>query len=47
MSSFAAPLLQDGVLTIRLGDKGTYVINKQTPNRQLWFSSPIRYLPPV
>ncbi|ELR15228.1 iron donor protein CyaY, putative [Acanthamoeba castellanii str. Neff] len=31
----------DGVLTIRLGDKGTYVINKQTPNRQLWFSSPI------
>ncbi|KAL6076607.1 ferroxidase [Balamuthia mandrillaris] len=31
----------DGVLTIRLGDKGTYVLNKQTPNRQIWFSSPL------
>lgn len=30
-----------GVLTIRLGEQGTYVINKQTPNRQLWWSSPI------
>ena len=25
------------------GDGGTYVINKQTPNRQIWLSSPIRY----
>ncbi|XP_065836763.1 frataxin, mitochondrial-like [Oscarella lobularis] len=34
--------LSDGVLTISLGkDLGTYVINKQTPNRQLWFSSPL------
>lgn len=31
-----------GVLTLKLGDgKGTYVINKQTPNRQLWWSSPL------
>lgn len=30
-----------GVLTIRLGKLGTYVINKQTPNRQIWMSSPV------
>ena len=31
-----------GVLNIRLGPSlGTWVINKQTPNRQLWWSSPI------
>lgn len=31
-----------GVLTVKLGgDKGTYVINKQTPNKQLWLSSPV------
>lgn len=35
-------ILQDGVLTVQLGSKGTYVINKQTPNRQIWLSSPIR-----
>ncbi|XP_054439025.1 frataxin, mitochondrial isoform X2 [Pteronotus mesoamericanus] len=30
-----------GVLTIKLGgDLGTYVINKQTPNKQIWLSSP-------
>ncbi|XP_007890841.1 frataxin, mitochondrial [Callorhinchus milii] len=30
-----------GVLTVNLGrDLGTYVINKQTPNRQIWLSSP-------
>ncbi|XP_068452354.1 frataxin, mitochondrial [Clinocottus analis] len=30
-----------GVLTVKLGgDHGTYVINKQTPNRQIWLSSP-------
>lgn len=28
------------MLTIKLGDKGTYVINKQPPNKQLWLSSP-------
>eukprot|EP01138_Halocafeteria_seosinensis_P012975 gb/GECG01013253.1/.p1 GENE.gb/GECG01013253.1/~~gb/GECG01013253.1/.p1 ORF type:complete len:222 (+),score=24.33 gb/GECG01013253.1/:1-666(+) len=30
-----------GVLTVNLGEQGTYVINKQTPNRQIWWSSPI------
>ncbi|XP_017419279.1 frataxin, mitochondrial isoform X2 [Vigna angularis] len=29
------------VLTVKLGDCGTYVLNKQTPNRQLWLSSPL------
>lgn len=34
--------LSDGVLTVALGNKfGTYVINKQTPNKQIWLSSPI------
>ncbi|KAL9270029.1 Frataxin, mitochondrial-like protein [Drosera capensis] len=28
------------VLTLKLGDLGTYVLNKQTPNRQIWLSSP-------
>ncbi|XP_005181547.2 frataxin homolog, mitochondrial [Musca domestica] len=30
----------DGVLTVNLGKHGTYVINRQTPNRQIWLSSP-------
>ena len=30
-----------GVLTVKLGrGLGTYVINKQTPNKQIWLSSP-------
>ncbi|ELU05232.1 hypothetical protein CAPTEDRAFT_156441 [Capitella teleta] len=30
-----------GVLTVQLGgDRGTYVINKQSPNKQVWLSSP-------
>ncbi|KAL3820989.1 hypothetical protein ACJIZ3_006894 [Penstemon smallii] len=29
------------VLTLKLGSLGTYVINKQTPNRQIWMSSPL------
>ncbi|XP_021725523.1 frataxin, mitochondrial-like [Chenopodium quinoa] len=29
------------VLTMKLGDLGTYVVNKQTPNRQIWLSSPV------
>ena len=33
---------QDGILSLKLGSKGTYVINKQSPNRQIWFSSPMR-----
>jgi len=32
--------LANGVLTLQLSQHGTYVINKQTPNRQLWLSSP-------
>ncbi|XP_030368106.1 frataxin, mitochondrial isoform X3 [Strigops habroptila] len=37
--------LGSGVLTVKLGgDMGTYVINKQTPNRQIWLSSPTRYI---
>jgi frataxin len=31
-----------GVMSIKLGaPHGTWVINKQTPNRQIWWSSPI------
>ncbi|KAH7104685.1 hypothetical protein BKA62DRAFT_614808 [Auriculariales sp. MPI-PUGE-AT-0066] len=30
-----------GVLTLNLGDKGTYVVNKQPPNQQIWLSSPL------
>ncbi|KAF9557848.1 Frataxin [Agrocybe pediades] len=30
-----------GVLTLNLGKHGTYVINKQPPNKQIWLSSPI------
>eukprot|EP00041_Stephanoeca_diplocostata_P028488 m.809461 g.809461 ORF g.809461 m.809461 type:complete len:202 (+) comp23383_c1_seq16:311-916(+) len=30
----------DAVLTVDLADHGTYVINKQTPNQQIWLSSP-------
>ncbi|KAK0078327.1 hypothetical protein PV325_002679 [Microctonus aethiopoides] len=30
-----------GVLTVKFGSKyGTYVINRQTPNKQIWLSSP-------
>ena len=35
---------QSGVLTLKLGEHGTYVINKQPPNKQIWLSSPTRYL---
>ncbi|XP_057955912.1 frataxin, mitochondrial isoform X1 [Malania oleifera] len=31
------------VLTLKLGTLGTYVVNKQTPNRQIWLSSPVRH----
>jgi len=31
----------DGILNIQL-EQGTYCLNKQTPNKQIWFSSPIR-----
>ncbi|KAI4790282.1 hypothetical protein KUCAC02_034728, partial [Chaenocephalus aceratus] len=30
-----------GVLTVKVDrEHGTYVINKQTPNKQIWLSSP-------
>ncbi|KAI8379562.1 uncharacterized protein BYT42DRAFT_569222 [Radiomyces spectabilis] len=29
-----------GVMTLKLGEHGTYVINKQPPNQQIWLSSP-------
>lgn len=32
---------QDGILTVALGNYGTYVINRQTPNKQIWLSSPV------
>ncbi|KAL8276194.1 hypothetical protein RQP46_011406 [Phenoliferia psychrophenolica] len=32
---------KSGVLTLNLGDNGTYVINKQPPNKQIWLSSPL------
>lgn len=34
-------LIQAGVFTIVHPDKGTYVLNKQPPNKQIWLSSPI------
>lgn len=33
--------LSNGVLTVVVDDQNTYVINKQTPNKQIWLSSPI------
>ncbi|KAH6917624.1 Frataxin [Coprinopsis sp. MPI-PUGE-AT-0042] len=30
-----------GVLTLSMGEHGTYVINKQPPNKQIWLSSPV------
>ncbi|VUC27176.1 unnamed protein product [Clonostachys rosea] len=30
-----------GVMTIGITGKGTYVLNKQPPNKQIWLSSPI------
>lgn len=33
--------LQAGVLTVEVPGAGTYVLNKQPPNKQIWLSSPI------
>jgi frataxin len=33
--------VQSGVLTLSLGSRGTYVLNKQGPNKQIWSSSPV------
>lgn len=30
-----------GVVRLHLGDAGGYVVNTQTPNRQIWLSSPV------
>lgn len=32
---------QAGVLTLHFPPHGTYVLNKQPPNRQIWLSSPV------
>lgn len=37
---------QQGVLNVVMGEHGTWVLNKQTPNRQVWWSSPIRFVRP-
>ncbi|TRY63675.1 hypothetical protein TCAL_16567 [Tigriopus californicus] len=33
--------LSNGVLTVETPEHGTYVINKQGPNQQIWLSSPL------
>lgn len=33
--------VKSGVLSITFPPNGTYVLNKQPPNRQIWLSSPI------
>jgi len=33
--------LRGGILTLELDDGRQYVINKHTPNRQIWLSSPV------
>jgi frataxin len=37
---------QSGVLTLNLGTHGIYVVNKQPPNKQIWLSSPTRFVGP-
>lgn len=39
--SFPFLFEQAGVLTVSFAEIGTYVINKQPPNKQIWLSSPI------
>ncbi|CAI5737298.1 unnamed protein product [Hyaloperonospora brassicae] len=34
-------MFSQGVLKIDLGEHGTWVLNRQVPNRQIWWSSPI------
>ena len=31
----------DGVLDVEMHDERAYVLNKQTPNKQIWLSSPL------
>jgi len=35
------PRKKAGVLTLSFPPSGTYVLNKQPPNRQIWLSSPV------
>lgn len=39
--SHAPPVPQAGVLNVTFPAIGTYVINKQPPNKQIWLSSPL------
>ena len=32
--------LEGGILSVVLPDGGTYLVNKHTPNREIWLSSP-------
>ena len=46
LDALDAPELEDvncnsGVLTIETASKGTFILNKQAPNVQLWLSSPV------
>ncbi|CAM9555802.1 unnamed protein product [Phaeothamnion confervicola] len=34
-------LVQQGVLNVQVGEDSTWVINKQAPNLQIWWSSPV------
>jgi frataxin len=33
----------DGVMTMDLQEHGIWVMNKQRPNKEIWWSSPLRY----
>ena len=33
--------LSSGVLTLKIAETGTWVLNKQVPNKQIWLSSPV------
>lgn len=41
MDGFEVNSSGDGVIHVNMADKGTWVLNKQTPSRQIWLSSPI------
>lgn len=40
IDEFEDSMISDGVLTLKLKGNKIYVINKQTPNKQIWLSSP-------
>lgn len=41
MNANSSSMLQAGVLTLKFPPHGTYVLNKQPPNKQIWLSSPV------